>query len=66
MILIINGEKYSFNKSFNVSELVEKLELDVEKIAIELNLEVVPFSEYSQTILKDGDKLEIIHFIGGG
>lgn len=66
MNLTINGEQYSFETPITVKQLVDKLELDIEKIAIECNLEVVPFAEFEQTILSDGDKLEIIHFIGGG
>jgi len=42
------------------------LELPLKKIAVERNLEVVPKSTYADVILQEGDKLEIIHFIGGG
>ena len=62
----LNGEAYSFSHSLTVQELVEKLALPCEKIAIERNLEIVPRSLYAKTTLQNGDLLEIVHFIGGG
>jgi thiamine biosynthesis protein ThiS len=50
----------------DVAALVEGLGLDSRKVAIELNLEIVPRSAYAATRLADGDRIEIVHFIGGG
>ncbi|MEH6402959.1 MAG: sulfur carrier protein ThiS [Sneathiella sp.] len=66
MNLTINGEERQFEISLTVDELLVKLELTGGKVAIERNLEIVPRSTYGQTTLQDGDKLEIVHFIGGG
>ena len=66
MNLTINGEERQFETSLTVDELLVKLELTGGKVAIERNLEIVPRSTYGITILQDGDKLEIVHFIGGG
>ena len=66
MQLIINGESRTFDTPLNVNGLLAEIGLDGRKVAIERNLEIVPKSLYEGTALKDGDKLEIVHFIGGG
>lgn len=66
MNLIVNGEKTRLDHAPNVAALVAALELDSRKLAVELNLEIVPKSLYAQTPLKDGDRLEIVQFVGGG
>ncbi|MEH6476149.1 MAG: sulfur carrier protein ThiS [Sneathiella sp.] len=66
MNLTINGEDRQYDRSLTIDELLTSLELVGGKVAIERNLEIVPKSTYAQTELKDGDKLEIVHFIGGG
>jgi thiazole synthase len=66
MRLSINGETRELGQAANVAELLAALELDARKIAIELNREIVPRSAYGATALKDGDAIEIVHFIGGG
>ena len=50
----------------SLAELVERLGLDVRKVAVERNLEIVPRSAYAATILGEGDRLEIVNFVGGG
>jgi len=67
MELKINGEYYSdLPVDLTVAGLIAHLQLPAGKIAVERNLEIVPKSSFETQILKDGDKLEIIHFIGGG
>ncbi len=66
MIIQVNGEKYSFEDSITISELLSNLKFDHRKIAIEYNLEILPRSLYESTFIKDNDKIEIVHFIGGG
>ncbi len=66
MRLIVNGEDRAFDGVNSVSALVEALQLDGRKLAIERNLEIVPRSAYDRTVLCDGDRIEIVHFIGGG
>ena len=66
MQLNINGETREFSDGASCADLVAILELDVRKIAIERNLEVVPRDTFAEVTLQDGDNLEIIHFIGGG
>ncbi len=66
MQLIINGEARQFDSPLTVAEILPLLSLSVDKIAIEHNLEIVPKSAYHTHMLGDGDRLEIVHFIGGG
>jgi len=66
MRLMINGEERAFTSALTVTDLLGHLGLDARKIALERNLEIVPRSAYAQTRLGDGDRLEIVHFIGGG
>ncbi|MFN3523054.1 MAG: sulfur carrier protein ThiS [Phenylobacterium sp.] len=66
MKLTINGEERSFSALSNVAALVETLGLDARKVAVERNLEIVPRSAYAETAIAEGDRIEIVHFIGGG
>jgi thiazole synthase len=64
--IIVNGEKRSFSGGESVAGLLAELGIDARKVAIELNLEILPRASYQDTRLNEGDKLEIVHFIGGG
>ncbi len=66
MQAIINGETHLFAPSSTLATLVEALALDVRKVAIEQNLTIIPRSLYGQTPIADGDRIEIVQFIGGG
>jgi sulfur carrier protein len=66
MKLTINGEARELEHASTVTALVESLGLDARKVAVERNLEIVPRSQYLATVLCDGDRIEIVHFIGGG
>ena len=66
MTLTINGEHRSFAGLADVAGLVAALGLDARKVAVERNLEIVPRSAYGRTPIADGDRIEIVHFIGGG
>ena len=66
MILTINGEEKAFAGLPSLAALVAELGLDARKVAVERNLEIVPRSAYGATALADGDRIEIVHFIGGG
>ncbi len=65
MRLTVNGELQSLEAP-TVAALVEVLRLDRRKVAVERNLEIVPRSLYAQTNLLDGDRIEIVQFVGGG
>jgi sulfur carrier protein len=65
MQLQVNGESFEFEGN-TVTDLVTQMKLSERRIAIELNQEILPKSEYDDTQLKEDDRLEIIHAIGGG
>lgn len=62
----INGERKTIEPNISVNDLLISLGITGTKVAVELNLEIVPKSAYDQIRLSDGDKLEIVHFVGGG
>ena len=64
--VFINGESKELSGTPSLAELITQLDLPVARIAIELNRAVVRRSEWSGTILHDGDRIEIVHFVGGG
>lgn len=66
MKIILNGEEVKFEGGMNVSSLIERYSLDKRKIAVERNLEIVPRSSFEEVEINEGDRIEIIHFIGGG
>ena len=66
MKLVLNGEAREVERVSTVAALVEALGLDLRKVAVERNLEIVPRSLYLATALGEGDRIEIVHFIGGG
>ncbi len=66
MILIINGESRPFDKVATLADLIDTLGLKGDRVAVELNRNIVARTEWPTAPLKDGDKLEIVHFVGGG
>lgn len=66
MNLTINGQAKKFEAPLSVEQLLGQIGLDGTKVAVEHNMEIVPKTAYEKIILADGDKLEIVHFIGGG
>lgn len=66
MQLVINGEERSFGELASVAALVEELGIKGDRVAVELNRDIVPRSRWADTSLREGDRLEIVHFVGGG
>jgi sulfur carrier protein len=66
MNLFINGEDKTFADSLSLAQLVEHLGMKGDRVAVELNRQIVPRAQWIETRLKDGDRLEIVHFVGGG
>jgi len=64
--LTINGEGRTFEDALDVAALISRLKLDARKVAVERNLAIVPRSAYAATSLADGDRIEIVAFVGGG
>ena len=62
----LNGKRISIKSNFSISDLLKKYKLSNKKIAVEYNGIIVPKVNYKKKYLKNEDKLEIVHFIGGG
>ena len=66
MKVFINGESKNLTGSLSLAELITQLDLPAARIAVELNREVVRRTEWSGAMLKEDDRIEIVHFVGGG
>lgn len=66
MKLTINGEPREFEALTTVAELISELGMKPDRVAVELNRELIPRNRWSEARLADDDKLEIVHFVGGG
>jgi thiamine biosynthesis protein ThiS len=66
MEIQLNGEGRKLNDSSSLCDLIRELGLQPERIAIELNREVVRKPDWATTVLKENDRIEIVHFVGGG
>jgi len=62
----VNGEVMQVPQSSSLQDLVDRLQLTGKRIAVEVNLEIVPRSQHSDHLLQAGDQVEIVHAIGGG
>jgi thiamine biosynthesis protein ThiS len=66
LTILVNGEEKELADGSTVAELIEAIGLKPERLAVELNREIVRRAEWGSTSLSDGDKVEIVHFVGGG
>jgi sulfur carrier protein len=66
MEVIINGESQELPEAISASELIDQLGLSTKRLAVEVNLEIVPRSQFDSHRFKPGDRIEIVHAIGGG
>ena len=66
MQLFVNGEPKSCPEPISLTQLIEELGMKGDRVAVELNREIVSRACWSDTRLQDGDRLEIVHFVGGG
>jgi thiamine biosynthesis protein ThiS len=62
----VNDESKEFVEGLSLTDLIRQLDLPAQRIAVELNKEVVRRSAWDQTVLRDDDRIEIVHFVGGG
>jgi len=62
----LNGDSYEINNGSNLNELLNKLKIQKNKVAIEVNGAIVEKKKYNNLVLINDDKVEIVHFIGGG
>ncbi len=66
MLIKINGEQYDGRDEMTVAQLLEDLDIKSQRVAVELNLDILPKDQYDARLLAEGDELEIVNFVGGG
>jgi len=66
MTIRLNGDSHEIAGPLSISALLEQLEIDARRVAVELNMDVVKKSAYDSSVIKDGDEIEIVNFVGGG
>ena len=62
----VNGQTMEFGEGATVSDLIQRMELQGKRLAVEVNEDIVPLSEHIRFSLSDGDRVEVVHAIGGG
>ncbi len=62
----LNGKQFVLNKKHSLISLLKKFKINEKKVAVELNGKIVNKNKFSSTVIKNKDKLEVVHFIGGG
>ena len=66
MRIQLNGEALELPEGQSVADLLARLDLAGRRVAVELSLDIVPRSQHAATLLRDGDRVEVVHAIGGG
>ncbi len=66
MRIVLNGENAETKESGSIAELLTQLGISLERVAVEVNVEIVPKAKYDTHALAEGDRVEIVHFVGGG
>ena len=65
-MITVNGKQIQLASEMSVADYLEQNNYQIKRIAVELNVEILPKYSYSDTMLKDGDRLEVVTFVGGG
>ena len=65
-MITVNGKQIQLTSEMSVADYLEENNYQINRIAVEMNEEVLPKYSYSETMLKDGDRLEVVTFVGGG
>jgi len=66
MHIVLNGDSVETNDGATVATLLQQLGISGDRVAVELNIDIVPKAVYGKQLLADGDRIEIVHFVGGG
>ena len=66
MNITVNGKSKELSETASIESLLNMLTLDAGNVAVELNQQIIKQSAFPETLLKNGDKIEIVHFVGGG
>ena len=65
-MITVNGKQISLTSEMSVADYLEQNNYQINRIAVEMNEEILPKYSYSETMIKDGDRLEVVTFVGGG
>ena len=65
-MITVNGKEVTLNGTLSVADYLEQNNYQIKRIAVEMNDDILPKYSYSDTMLKDGDRLEVVSFVGGG
>ena len=66
MLITLNGEPFEIDQPLTVAELLARLAIDPRRVAVEHNLEILRRNLFADTMVHDGDRIEIVNFVGGG
>ena len=66
MTITLNGDQFELNAPMTVAQLLEHLEIDSRRVAVEHNLTVLKRAAFDSTMVREGDQIEIVNFVGGG
>jgi sulfur carrier protein len=66
LTILLNGDRYELAAPVTVAELLARLDIDARRVAVEHNLVVIKRADLDQTLVRDGDVVEIVNFVGGG
>ncbi len=66
MRIVLNGEDIETKNGNSIAGLLTQIGIGLERVAVEVNLDIVPKANYQAHLLADGDRVEIVHFVGGG
>ena len=65
-MITVNGKQIQLTSEMSVADYLEQNNYQINRIAVEMNGDILPKYSYSETMLKDGDRLEVVTFVGGG
>jgi thiamine biosynthesis protein ThiS len=66
MVITLNGDRFDIEKPMSVTALLARLDIDPRRVAVEYNLEIVKRHRFPEVIVGEGDRVEIVNFVGGG
>ncbi len=66
MFITLNGEPFEIDQPLSVADLLARLAIDARRVAVEHNLEILRRNLFADTLVHDGDRIEIVNFVGGG
>ena len=66
MVITLNGDRYEIDAPMSVNALLAKLDIDPRRVAVEHNLAIIKRHRFPEVIVNDGDRIEVVNFVGGG